>query len=111
MNLRSFLKTTLTLAFTAMLLGGCSTPNSGGGRTLKQTEMDVSWPMTRFRNAVAAGNVTTAQQDRVNQAYESFRAAYQQALKAANNDGSVPAPANVKSLANTVLTAISSIPF
>ena len=94
-----------------LLLPGCSTPGAGGSRTLKQTEMDVSWPMTRFRNGVAAGRVTQGEQEQVNSLYSSFRAAYQEALKAANNDGNVPAPDNVKALATQVIGAIQAIPF
>jgi hypothetical protein len=94
-----------------LLLPGCSTPSAGGGRTLKQTEMDVSWPMTRFRNGVAAGRVTQGEQEQVNSLYSSFRAAYQEALKAANNDGTAPAPDNVKALATQVIGAIQAIPF
>jgi hypothetical protein len=94
------------LAFTS-----CSTPNSGGSRTLKQTEMDVSWPMTRFRNAVAAGAVTSGEQEQVNSAYASFEAAYREALQKANDNRNAPAPDNVKTLATKVIAAVESIPF
>jgi len=94
-----------------LVLPGCSTMNSGGSRTLKQTEMDVSWPMTRFRNGVAAGGVTRAEQEQVNSAYASFEAAYREALQAANNNRNAPAPDNVKALATKVIGAVESIPF
>ena len=94
-----------------LLLPGCSTTGAGGSRTLKQTEMDVSWPMTRFRNGVAAGGVTQGEQDQVNSLYSSFRAAYQEALKAANNDSNSPTPDNVKALATQLIGAIQAIPF
>ena len=94
-----------------LLMPGCSTPGAGGSRTLKQTEMDVSWPMTRFRNAVSAGRLTQGEREQVNSLYSSFRAAYEEALRAANNDGSAPAPDNVKALATQVIGAIQAIPF
>jgi hypothetical protein len=94
-----------------LVLPGCSTPNSGGSRTLKQTEMDVSWPMTRYRNAVAAGAVTRGEQEQVNSAYTSFETAYRAALQTAHNDRNAPAPDNVTALAAKVIEAIQSIPF
>jgi len=92
------------------VLPGCSTPNSGS-RTLKQTDIDVSWPMTRFRNAVAAGTVTRGEQEQVNSAYASYEAAYREALQAANNNRNAPTPDNVKALATKVIAAIDAIPF
>ena len=111
MRIRTLHAAALAIAMVAMLLTGCATPNSGGIRTLKQTEMDVSWPMTRFRNAIAAGNVTRAEQEQVNQAYASFQTAYQEALQAANNNRNAPTPDNLKVLANGVISAIGAIPF
>jgi hypothetical protein len=94
-----------------LVLPGCSTPNAGGSRTLKQTEMDVSWPMTRFRNGVAAGAVTRGEQEQVNSAYASYAAAYREALQSANNNRNAPTPDNVKALATKVIAAVESIPF
>jgi len=94
-----------------LLLPGCSTTGAGGSRTLKQTEMDVSWPMTRFRNGVAAGGVTQGEQDQVNSLYSSFRAAYQEALKAANNDSNSPTPDNVKALQRSSSGQFKQYPF
>ena len=93
------------------VLAGCSTVNTGGSRTLKETEMDVSWPMTRFRNAVAGGAVTRGEQEQVKSAYASFEAAYREALQTANNNRNAPAPDNVKALATKVIGAIQAIPF
>ena len=109
MNIRK-LAAVATL-FLVLLAPGCSTTTSGGARTLRQTEMDVSWPMTRFRNAVAAGAVTRGEQEQVNSAYASFRSAYKEALGAANNDATAPAPDDVKALATKVIGAIQAIPF
>ena len=94
-----------------LLPQGCSTTGSGGGRTLKQVDMDVSWAMTRFRNGMTAGAVTLGEQEQVNSAYASYQAAYREALRAANNDRNTPAPDNVKALATQVIGAISAIPF
>jgi hypothetical protein len=90
---------------------GCSTTGSGGGRTLKQVDMDVSWAMTRFRNGVAAGAVTLGEKEQVNGAYTAYQTAYRDALQAAQDNRNTPAPDNVKTLANQVLDAISAIPF
>ncbi len=98
-------------AFLLLFAPGCSSLNSGNVKTLKQIEMDVSWPMTRYRNGVAAGAVTLGEQQQVNAAYNSYTAAYQQALQAAQNNKNAPAPDNVKSLADQVISAIAAIPF
>ncbi len=103
--------TALATVLLLVLAPGCSTPGSGGSRTLKQTEMDVSWSMTRFRNGVAAGAVTLAERQQVERAYASYQAAYREALQAAQDNRSAPAPDNVKALATQVIAAISAIPF
>ena len=90
---------------------GCSTTGSGGGRTLKQVDTDVSWAMTLFRNGVTGGAVTLGEREQVNSAYASYQAAYREALQAASNDRNAPAPDNVKALASQVIAPISAIPF
>lgn len=94
-----------------LIAPGCSTTSAGGERTLKQTEMDVSWPMTRFRNACSAGRVTSGEQEQVNRAYAEFETAYNQALQAAHYDRNAPAPQNVTDLATKVIGAIQAISF
>jgi hypothetical protein len=93
------------------LLPACTSPAPGGARTLKQTEMYVSWPMTRFHNAVAAGVVTLAEKERVNTAYSSYQAAYRDALQTANNNSNAPPPDNVKALASKVIEAVAAISY
>jgi hypothetical protein len=89
--------------------GGSSSPGgAGGSRTLKQVDTDVSWSMTRFRNAVAGGAMTQGEQDRVNGAYARYRSAYSEALQAANNNSDAPAPSNVGTLATEVISAVQS---
>jgi hypothetical protein len=91
--------------------GGSSSPGgSSASRTLKETEIDVSWPMTRFHNAVPTGGVTPSEQAQVNDAYSRFKAAYSQALQAAHNNPNAPAPDNVKALATQVISAVQAIP-
>ncbi len=94
-----------------LLFPGCSTPGAAGGRTLKQVDISVSWPMTRYRNGVAAGAITRAEQDQVNTAYASYQAAYAKALDAAHNNRDAAAPADVQTLADQVTAAIAAIPF
>jgi hypothetical protein len=103
---------TLFVSGCASSSGGSSSPGSSGsgGRTFKQVDMDVSEPMTRFRNAVSSGNITQGEQQQVNSTYSQYRAAYDQALQAAGNNRDAPAPANVKALATQVIGAVQSIP-
>ena len=93
-----------------LLLPACNT-TSGGSRALKQIDISVSWPMTRFRNAVAAGAVTRAEQDQVNTAYANYQAAYAKALEAAHDNRDAAAPADVQTFADQVTAAIAAIPF
>jgi len=91
----------------SLLLAGCAT----GPPTLKQIRMDVDWPMTRYRNAVTAGAVTLGEQQQVNEAYNNYQKAFDNAVQAAHSNYEAPAPANVKALANQVTEAIAAIPY
>ena len=96
-----------------MLVGGCASAGSGKGAypTLKQTRLNVDWPMTRYRNAVAAGAVTLGERQQVDEAYKNYQTAFAAAVKAANGNYEVTTPDNVKALANQLLQAIAAIPF
>jgi hypothetical protein len=102
------------LLFSAsMLVGGCTSSGSTKGAypTLKQTRMNVDWPMTRYRNAVSAGAVTPEMQQQVNTAYQNYQQAFDAAVKAANGNYDVTTPDNVKALANQLLQTLGAIPF
>jgi hypothetical protein len=73
--------------------------------------MNVDWPMTRYRNAVAAGAVTLGERQQVDAAYQSFQKAFDAAVQDAHSNYDVTTPDNVKALANQVLAAIQAIPF
>jgi hypothetical protein len=115
MKNRLFFCASLVLAISAsMLVGGCTSTGATKGAypTLKQTEMNVHWPMTRFRNAVAAGGaVTLGERQQVDEAYNDFKKAYDAAVQAAHNNLDATTPDNVKALANRVIETISAIPF
>jgi hypothetical protein len=96
-----------------VLVGGCTSAGSGKGAysTFKHIRMDVDWPMTRYRNAVAAGGVTLAEKQQVDAAYSNFQKAFDAALQAAQSNDEATAPDNVKALADQVIAAIAAIPF
>ena len=102
----------LVLVFACLLSGGCASTGSTKGAypTLKQTRMNVDWPMTRYRNAVAAGAVTLGEQQQVNNAYSAYKSAFDAALKAANNNADATTPDNVKALANQLIAVLGAIP-
>ena len=102
----------LTLS-ASLLVDGCTSAGASKGAypTLKQTRMNVDWPMTRYRNAVSAGAVTLGEQQQVNAAYASFQKAFEAAVQDAHSNLDVTTPDNVKALANQVIEAISAIPF
>jgi hypothetical protein len=97
----------------SLLVNGCSSTGSPKGAypTLKQTQMIVDWPMTRYRNAVSAGAVTLGEQQQVNAAYQSYQKAFSDAVQDAHSNYEATTPDNVKALANQVLAAIDAIPF
>jgi len=99
------------LLFTALLLSGCASMQSGGQTTLKQTQIYVDWPMTRYRNAVARGVVTLGEQQQVNAAYASYQSAFAAAVQAAHSNYDAPTPDNVKQLADQVVSIVSAIPY
>ena len=72
--------------------------------------MNVDWPMTRYRNAVAAGAVTLAERQRVDDAYSNFQKAFAAALEEAHSNDEVTTPDNVKALAYQLIEAIAAIP-
>ncbi len=100
---------TLLLALT-LVLGGCGTIVSGVYPTLKQTEVRVSWPMTRYRTAAGFGGLTLAEKERMNTAYVAYQAAFDQALQAAGGNYDAPTPENVKARANELLDVLAGIP-
>ena len=85
-----------------------SASGSGGSRTLKQVDLDVSPKMTRFNNASGFA-VTEGEKDQVKAAYSRYQSAYQQALQAAGNNPNTPAPANVTSAADDLIGILGSI--
>jgi hypothetical protein len=101
-------KAWILLATVALLFQGCAT--TGQPRTLKQTDIRISWLMTHYRDAAAFGNLTLAERERVNAAYAAYEPAFKQALLNAGGNYNVPTPENVKELANELIRVISSIP-
>ena len=94
----------------AGLGGGCASGGAGAYPTLRATEVNIDWPMTRYRNAVTYGRVTLGMQQEVNKAYSAYKEAFDAALKAANNNRDVHTPYNVQALANQLLTTLGSVP-
>src|ERR1041385_8974983 len=82
----------------AVVVTGCGSMQSGSQPTLKQTQIYVDWPMTRYRNAVAAGAVTLGEQQQVNAAYASYQSAFAAAVQAAHSNYDAPTPDNVRQL-------------
>ena len=68
----------------ALLASGCASTQSGHGAypTLKQAQLNVESPMTRYRNAVAAGAVTLGERQEINAAYARYQSAFAAALQA-----------------------------
>jgi hypothetical protein len=94
----------------ALVLGGCASTQSGTYPTLKQTQINVSPYMTRYRNAAAFGALTLGEKERMNAAYARYQSAFNQALQAAGGNYNAPTPDNVKAQANELIRVLSSIP-
>jgi len=79
--------------------------------TLKQTEIHMSWQMTRFQNAIAAGRLTTGEKESGNAAYTAYQTAFAQALQAAHGNRDAPTPQNVTDAANAAIQVFSGIAY
>lgn len=95
---------------TVVLPSGCVSTQATPYPSLRQTQINVAWPMTRYRNAAAFGNLTLGERERVHAAYTRYQSAFDQALLAAHGNYNSPTPENVKELANEVIRVISAIP-
>ncbi|MDB6110686.1 MAG: hypothetical protein JWR69_2436 [Pedosphaera sp.] len=93
-----------------LALDGCASRQSGTYPTLKQTQLHVSWPMTRYRNAAAFGELTLAERQRMEAAYADYQAAFNRALEAAGGNYDAPASEEVKARANEVNQVLAGIP-
>jgi hypothetical protein len=96
------------LILMALVLQGCVTVAES--RTLKQTDIRISWLMTHYRDAAAFGKLTLGERERVNTAYAAYEPAFKAALQQAGGNYNTPTPENVKAVANELIQVISSIP-
>ena len=102
----------LPLLLMALVMGGCRSTNAKNYPTLKQTQTNVSCPMTRYRNAVNAFvAITKEEQERVNTAYTAYQQAFDAALTAAHGNMDAPTPDNVQALAAEVIRVTETIPY
>ena len=97
----------IILALATLIISGCA--STSGGYPLKLTHNDVSWVMTRYHNRVPSGLITPSEQQRVNTAYQAYLQAYNEAVQQANSNLDTPTPANVKQLANQLLSTLDSL--
>ena len=101
------------IALPMAFVTGCATSSttaSGGAYNLKQTRDDVDLEMSRYRNRLEFGFVTTEEQARVSAAYKTYQGAFNAAAKSVNMDLETRTPENVKELADGVMDALASIP-
>jgi hypothetical protein len=98
----------LLLTLVALVVQGCITAERP--RTLKQTDVRISWLMTHYRDAAAFGKLTLGERERVNTAYAAYEPAFKAALQQAGGNYRTPTPENVKAVANELIQVISSIP-
>jgi hypothetical protein len=106
----SISRAALVLFGLTLLLSGCVSPSGGGALTLKETQMNVGWKIVAYEEAVTAGNVTDAMQQRVSAAQTAYQAAFQQALADAKGNLHAPTPANLGQLATQLIGMIGAPP-
>jgi hypothetical protein len=92
-----------------LLLAGCTSPSGGGALTLKETRMNVDWKMVAYQEAVTAGNVTQALQQRVSATHQAYQAAFRQALADAKGNLRAPTPAQLGQLATQLIGMIDAL--
>jgi hypothetical protein len=93
----------------ATLISGCATAG-GGSYQMKQTRQDVDWAMVHYHNRQAFGLLTPQEEQGVAEAFKAYQSAFDAAAKAVNGNYETPTPANVKQLADQLLSILSSIP-
>ena len=87
---------------------GCA--SMSGPPTLKQTDVQMSWKMTHFRNASEAGRYSLGEREQGNAACASYQAAFAKALEAAHGDRNAPTPDDLLAVANQTIRVLSSLP-
>ena len=110
MKQRTLSACVLFLALATFMSGCAATGGGGGGYQLKQTRNDVDWAMTRYHNRLAFGFLTPHERQRVSDAYQAYQSAFNEAAKQQNGNFNTPTPANVKQLADQLLSILDSIP-
>jgi hypothetical protein len=108
-NLQRFGAVLFALA-TLCLVNGCATTGGGGSYQLKQTRNDVDWAMTRYHNRQSFGFITYGEEQQVTAAYKAYQTAFNAAFRQAHSDYTAPTPANVKQLADQLLSLLDAIP-
>jgi len=103
------LSLTATLLFCGCASGNSGNPVKGAYPTLKDTQRNVDWPMTAYRNAVAMGRITQGEQEQINSLFSQYQTAFQAALQAANSNHEATTPDNVKALANQLIGALGGL--
>ena len=98
------------LTLIILTLGSGCTSMSSGAYLLKQTRDDVDWAVTRYHNRLPFSFITLEEQQQVAAAYKPYQTAFNAAVKQANSNYSTPTPANVKQLADQLLSILNSIP-
>ena len=82
---------------------GCSALSDNGVLTLKQSQINVSWKMTAYQQAVTSGSVTEAQSQR------AYQQAFQQALTDAGGNLKTPTPPKLQILVDQLLAAVNDV--
>jgi len=108
---RMILKFVTVVPVIAALLAlvSCSALPGNGVLTLKQTQINVSWKMTAYEQAVTGGSVTEAQSQRVAAAQQAYRQAFQQALTDAGGNLKAPTPPKLQILVDQLLAAVNDV--
>jgi len=108
-NLKLYLPALILTLITALLAGGCASTESGEAAypTLRQTQIDVSGPMNKYRTA--EGDLTLGEKQQIDNAYARYHAAYVAALQNAQGNDNAPTPDNVKRLADALVADIDAL--
>ena len=100
--------TLLFAAVTLVFINGCVAP--GGVDSLKITRNNIDWAMVHYNNRAAFGTVTAEEKASVQEAYQAYQKAFDEAFKQANSNLNAPTPPNVTQLANQLMVVLGSIP-
>ncbi len=92
-----------------MFFAGCETTQAGAYKSLAATSVAVEAAMNTYGELYRAGEIDAEEEAKVDEAYESFIAAYRVALTAAKFDVSAATPVELAAMASLLILEVDAL--